>query len=124
METQERVRRKIASTLKGRQKKSSKESAIKVVGTSGITTDAELDLRKLLTALQSMRDGDFSVRLPRDKTGLAGKVADTFNENRHLEQRVATRTRTRGQAVGKEGKPRHRANSTAVAVVGAAMEVS
>jgi len=27
-----------------------------------------------------MRDGDFSVRLPSDQTGLAGKIADTFNE--------------------------------------------
>jgi len=27
-----------------------------------------------------MRVGDFSVRLPRDQIGLAGKIADTFNE--------------------------------------------
>ena len=39
-----------------------------------------LDLRSLLRALQSVREGDFSVRLASDQTGLAGKVADTFNE--------------------------------------------
>ena len=32
------------------------------------------------TGLQAMRDGDFSVRLPGDWTGLEGKIADTFNE--------------------------------------------
>ena len=35
---------------------------------------------QLLTALQAVRDGDFSVRLPGDWTGLEGKIADTFNE--------------------------------------------
>ena len=35
---------------------------------------------ELLQALLAMRDGDFSVRLPGDWTGLDGKIADTFNE--------------------------------------------
>ncbi len=35
---------------------------------------------ELLNALLALRDGDFSVRLPRDWTGLDGKIADTFNE--------------------------------------------
>ena len=35
---------------------------------------------ELLQALLALRDGDFSVRLPSDWTGLAGKVADTFND--------------------------------------------
>ena len=39
------------------------------------------DLRVLLAGLlQAMRDGDFSIRLPGDWTGLEGKIADTFNE--------------------------------------------
>ncbi len=41
---------------------------------------AAIDHEELLGALQAMRMGDFSVRLPGDYTGLAGKVADTFNE--------------------------------------------
>ena len=41
--------------------------------------DSDLNMRKLLRALQAMRDGDFSVRLPTDQTGLSGKLADTFN---------------------------------------------
>ena len=47
---------------------------------SGPETGHDVDLRDILHALQAMRVGDFSVRLPGDWTGLAGKIADTFNE--------------------------------------------
>src|SRR3979411_831994 len=67
-----------------------------------------LDLRKLLRALQSVRDGDFSVRLASDQTGLAGKVADTFNEIVSSNQRLARELERAGQIVGKDGKTRHR----------------
>jgi hypothetical protein len=33
-----------------------------------------------LQPLQTVRDADFSVRLASDQTGLAGKIADTFDE--------------------------------------------
>jgi len=58
------------------------ESQRRVRTTNGraATQEARLDQRKLLRALQAVRDGDFSVRLPSDHTGLAGKIADTFNE--------------------------------------------
>ena len=42
--------------------------------------DTPLNQRDLLRALQAVRDGDFSVRLPGDQLGLAGKIADTFND--------------------------------------------
>ena len=35
---------------------------------------------QLLIALQSVRQGDFTVRLPGDWTGVQGKLADTFND--------------------------------------------
>jgi hypothetical protein len=35
------------------------------------------DLSIILAALQTMRDGGFSVRLPGSWTGMAGKIADT-----------------------------------------------
>ena len=38
-----------------------------------------LDLQQLLGVLTAMRKGDFSVRMPVAKTGLAGKIADTLN---------------------------------------------
>ena len=73
--------------------------------------DPDLDLRKLLRALQAVRDGDFSVRLPSDKTGIAGKVADTFNEIVASSQRMAKEIERAGQMVGKEGKTRHRVSN-------------
>ena len=37
------------------------------------------DMGVILASLQTMREGDFSVRLPGSWTGLSGKIADTFN---------------------------------------------
>ncbi len=45
--------------------------------------------RRLLRVLQAMRDGDFSVRLPSDRTGLPGKVADLVNDIAASNQRFA-----------------------------------
>ncbi|WP_448203881.1 HAMP domain-containing protein [Azospirillum sp. sgz302134] len=66
------------------------------------------DLRELLQALRAMRVGDFSVRLPGDRVGLAGKIADTFNEIVAANQRMATQLERVGQTVGREGKTRQR----------------
>ena len=75
---------------------------------NGADPTSTLDLRELLRALQAVRDGDFSVRLPSDQTGLAGKVADTFNEIVVSNQQMARELERVGQIVGKEGKTRHR----------------
>ncbi|MDB6091361.1 MAG: putative Sensor histidine kinase with a domain and multiple and Response regulator [Gammaproteobacteria bacterium] len=98
METQERARRtpKISSA---------KSNGGDPVDESG------LDVRKLLRALQAVRDGDFSVRLASDQTGLAGKVADTFNEIVISNQRLARELERAGQIVGKDGKTRHRVSN-------------
>ena len=69
---------------------------------------AAADLHVLLDSLQSMRDGDFSVRLPGHWTGLEGKIADTFNEIVAANQQMAQELRRVGQVVGKEGKTRER----------------
>jgi HAMP domain-containing protein/CheY-like chemotaxis protein/signal transduction histidine kinase len=55
-----------------------------------------------------MRDGDFSVRLPGDWTGLAGKIADTFNDIVTANQQMAKELKRVGQVVGKEGRTRER----------------
>ncbi|MBV1797007.1 HAMP domain-containing protein [Siccirubricoccus sp. G192] len=62
------------------------------------------DLTQLLHALQAMRVGDFSVRLPGDETGIAGKIADTFNEIVAANQRMAEQLEEVGQVVGREGR--------------------
>ncbi|MFV3131085.1 HAMP domain-containing protein [Niveispirillum sp. KHB5.9] len=67
-----------------------------------------LDLDALLAGLQAMRAGDFSVRLPGNLTGLAGKVADTFNDIVAANQHMAQQLEHVGQVVGRDGKTRTR----------------
>jgi HAMP domain-containing protein/CheY-like chemotaxis protein/signal transduction histidine kinase len=86
--------------------------------------DGDLDLKKLLRALQAVRDGDFSVRLPSDQTGIAGKVADTFNEIVTSSHRMAKELDRAGQMVGKEGRTRHRVTSDRRSGSWGAMETS
>src|SRR6516162_5096653 len=74
-----------------------------------------VDPRTLLTALTAFRDGDFSVRLPIDETGIAGKVYDTLNDIFKLNERMAREFARISSAVGKEGKINQRANLGAVA---------
>ena len=85
---------------------------------------SDLDLKKLLRALQSVRDGDFTVRLATDQTGLAGKIADTFNELVSCNERLAQELERAGQMVGKEGKTRVRVSSERRAGAWGAMESS
>ena len=70
--------------------------------------ETALNQRELLRALQAMRDGDFSVRLPGDQLGLTGKIADTFNEIVSANETLARELERSGQIVGREGKTRHR----------------
>ena len=74
---------------------------------SGADT-APSDLVAILASLQTMRDGDFSVRLPGSWFGLAGKIADTFNEIVAANQQMAGELKCVGRVVGKEGKTRER----------------
>src|SRR4249920_2135656 len=67
-----------------------------------------VDINELVSALQAMRDGDFSVRLPGDKKSLAGKVADTFNDIVLANRRMAQELERVGRSVGKEGKTSQR----------------
>jgi len=66
------------------------------------------DLSVILAALQTMRNGDFSVRLPGSWTGLGGKVADTFNSIVAANQQMSQELKRVGQVVGKEGRTRER----------------
>ena len=67
------------------------------------------DLAAILASLQTLRDGDFSVRLPGSWVGLAGKIADTFNDVAAADQKMALELKRLGQVVGKQGKTRERA---------------
>src|ERR1700730_10912941 len=65
--------------------------------------------RELLHALLAVRDGDFSVRLPGDWTGIQGKVADTFNQIVTSNARMASELERGGHLAGRQGQPAHRA---------------
>src|SRR5207302_1609493 len=69
-----------------------------------------IDTTILLNALTALRKGDFSARLPAEWTGVAGKLADTFNEVIELNERMARELERLSRVVGKEGKISQRAS--------------
>ena len=62
------------------------------------------ELTALLSALTALKQGKSGVRLPLDWTGVAGKVADAFNEVVEQNERMAEELARLSQEVGKEGK--------------------
>src|SRR5262249_28811527 len=73
-----------------------------------------IDTAILLSALTALKKGDFSVRLPMDWTGIAGKVADTFNDVVERNERLANELARISRVVGKEGRINQRASLGAV----------
>jgi HAMP domain-containing protein len=82
------------------------------------------ELHELLHALQAVRVGDFSVRLPGHRVGLIGKIADTFNDIVAANQRMAQQLEKVGQSVGREGKTRQRVRLAGLSGAWAEMESS
>src|SRR6266513_438054 len=70
----------------------------------------ELDTKQLLAALVAFKRGDFSARLPDDWTGVAGKIADAFNELIRTNQRMTHELELIRRVVGKEGRITQRAS--------------
>ncbi|GIP40698.1 histidine kinase [Paenibacillus sp. J31TS4] len=66
--------------------------------------DEAIDAKELLKVLSAFKNGDFSVRLPIDRTGLPGKIADTFNEIMNMQESLAREVENVATVVGKEGK--------------------
>jgi HAMP domain-containing protein/signal transduction histidine kinase/DNA-binding response OmpR family regulator len=75
---------------------------------NGTPVESPLDTRVLLGALRAVREGDFSVQLPADWTGVSGKIADTFNDIVAANRKMAEELERVGQAVGKQGKTSQR----------------
>ncbi|MCW2527271.1 MAG: two-component hybrid sensor and regulator [Pseudonocardiales bacterium] len=63
-----------------------------------------IDVKVLLGVLAQVKAGDFTVRMPLDWTGLAGKVADGFNDVIVSNQALGIELARVGQLVGKEGR--------------------
>src|SRR5688572_15047419 len=84
------------------------ESVVPPTPAAVLTSPPNSELSELLRVLQAVRDGDFSVRLPGDWTGLEGKIADTVNEIVKSNARMASELERVGKVVGKQGKTRQR----------------
>jgi HAMP domain-containing protein/CheY-like chemotaxis protein len=87
---------------------SGSEAATRANGNAKHRTESSPELRIILESLRTMRNGDFSVRLPGSWIGLPGKIADTFNDIAAANQHIAQDLERIGQVVGKEGKTRER----------------
>ena len=74
------------------------------------TASDQLDIAQLIEVLAAVRRGDFSVRMPRDQVGMAGKVADSLNDIIQLNEDMAREFERVSQVVGKEGRITQRAS--------------
>ena len=71
-------------------------------------------LTLLLNALQAMKGGDFTVRLPESKDGVMAKIAETFNEVASLNQKLSGDIVRVGRIIVEEGKLTERVSLGAV----------
>src|SRR5437773_2254106 len=69
-----------------------------------------LDQRQLVQVLTAFEKGDFTVRMPVELTGMAGKIADTLNEILERQQELVKEFEQVSIAVGKEGHVSQRAS--------------
>jgi HAMP domain-containing protein len=95
-------------------KKSTSVSIAHPVNGSRFNGENQFELKQLLNALTAFKRGNFSVRLPEDWTGLAGKVADTFNDVIAINERMSRELERITRVVGKEGRISQRASLGAV----------
>ncbi len=72
-----------------------------------------IDANQVLAALMAFKKGDFSVRLPVNQIGLAGKITDTLNDIFELNENMAAEFARISTAVGKEGRISQRASLAA-----------
>src|SRR3569623_1102805 len=77
-------------------------------GKANGAAETEVNLQELLGALQAMKAGDFSIRMRSDQLGMAGKIADAFNDIAATNQRMADQLEKVGEQVGRQGKTRQR----------------
>ncbi len=75
-----------------------------------VPSNDQIDVGELLNALMAMKKGDFSFRMPYDRTGISGKVSDTINEIMEMQESLVSEIRTVAEVVGKEGKLTRRFN--------------
>src|SRR4051812_31803340 len=68
----------------------------------------DANLLQILTAMVAFREGDFSVRLPTEWTGIDGRIAEAFNQTIFHEDYTAREIARLSVTVGKEGRLKQR----------------
>ncbi|MDQ1373695.1 MAG: hypothetical protein QOJ09_1033, partial [Actinomycetota bacterium] len=91
-------------TVVSRQPAPSKNGGSKNGGSANGGGRDDAATRELLDALKAARGGDFSVRLPSRRAGLAGQVAVVFNDLMASNARMAKELQRVGRVVGREGR--------------------
>src|SRR6185295_13079205 len=69
-----------------------------------------LDQKRLLKVLTDFRRGDFSARMPADRTGLAGKICDALNDAIERNAKLVRELERLSNVVGKAGNIKQRAS--------------
>jgi hypothetical protein len=75
---------------------------------AGSGTDS-LDSRALFGVLSDYQRGNFTVRMPDDRTGLAGKICDALNATIERNERLVRELERLSAVVGKAGNVKERA---------------
>jgi CheY-like chemotaxis protein/signal transduction histidine kinase/HAMP domain-containing protein len=71
---------------------------------ASVASSDSLDTRQLLRVLNAVKRGDFSVRMSDERSGIAGKVADTLNDIIEINQKLVKELERISTVVGKEGQ--------------------
>jgi hypothetical protein len=72
------------------------------------TSSDRVDANALLHVLTQYQRGDFTARMPSDRTGIAGKVYDTLNDIIERHQKLTAEIQRISTVVGKAGRVRQR----------------
>ncbi len=80
----------------------------KSVTTPGSNDTNILDMGELLDVLLAMKKGDFSKRMPVDRTGIAGKISDTLNEIIDSDKDFTDELKKAAKEIGDKGKTTYR----------------
>jgi hypothetical protein len=77
--------------------------------TSAAAGTDTLDHKRLFSVLSDYQRGDFAVRMPDDRTGLAGKICDALNATIERNERLVRELERLSAVVGKAGNVKQRA---------------
>ena len=66
--------------------------------------DSSLNDQELLSVLTEVKNGNFKVRMPINKMGIAGKICDTLNDIISMNENMMQEFTRAGNTIGKQGK--------------------